>query len=319
MFHRQPIKQKRYAKLTFHLLVAVLVFLLGLRNVLLGPLDGLLDDVAGDALVLPSGLLAEPGHLQLEGLVLSLVVEGMDDPGQLLDSLPDGDVLGGILPVVEGELLHLGLGWLPSLPGGAGEVPVGHAGGLDHVQSVFLGLVVVGRHQGRRAEGAEGAVQGEVVHVGRQPVGQDGRGDLGAVSLLVSDGLVTGPIHDLPGVGDEAGDGHPVGLIDAVNSAVAGGEEHLVQDGLLDRQDDPVPALEAEGRAAVLDGLGGVLHLENAPIRRKRRGGKVVSAACRHDWLLRAGGGSCACSTGAGAGDTSARTTRSTLRCSPKT
>ena len=132
--------------------------------------------------------------------------------------------------------------------------------------------------------------------------------------LLVSDGLVTGPIHDLPGVGDEAGDGHPVGLIDAVNSAVAGGEEHLVQDGLLDRQDDPVPALEAEGRAAVLDGLGGVLHLENAPIRRERRGGKVVSAACRHDWLLRAGGGSCACSTGAGAGDTSARTLRSKLK-----
>ena len=101
--------------------------------------------------------------------------------------------------------------------------------------------------------------------------------------LLVSDGLVAGPIHDLSGIGDEPSDGQPMGLIDAVNSAVAGGEEHLVQDGLLDRQDDAVAALEAEGRAAVLDGLGGVLDLEYAPVRRKGRGGEVVSAACRHD------------------------------------
>ena len=159
----------------------------------------------------------------------------------------------------------------------------------------------------RRARGRPTAWLNKMQHITRITPHEHSR-------LLVSDGLVTGPIHDLPGVGDEAGDGHPVGLIDAVNSAVAGGEEHLVQDGLLDRQDDPVPALEAEGRAAVLDGLGGVLHLENAPIRRERRGGKVVSAACRHDWLLRAGGGSCACSTGAGAGDTSARTLRSKLK-----
>ena len=100
--------------------------------------------------------------------------------------------------------------------------------------------------------------------------------------LLVSDGLVAGPIHNLPGVGNKAGDGHPMGLIDAVDSAVTRGEKHLVQDGLLDRKDDAIAALEAEGRTAVLDGLGGVLDLENAPVRRESRGGEVVSAACRH-------------------------------------
>ena len=190
----QIIKTEHYEiagmiKLTLHLLITVLVLLLGLLDVLLGPLDGLLDDVAGDALVLPSGLLAEPGHLQLEGLVLGLVVKGMNDPGQLLDSLPDGDVLGGIVPVVESELLHLGLGRLPSLPGGAGEVPVGHSRGLDHVEGVFLGLVVVGCHQGRGTEGSEGTVQGEVMHVCRQPIGQDGRGDFGAVPDVIAGGF----------------------------------------------------------------------------------------------------------------------------------
>ena len=163
------------------LVLTLLVFFFRFCDVLLCPFNRFTDNIPRHAPVLPVAIRAQPAHLQLEGLILSLVVQGVYHPGQLPHTLPHVNILG-LVRLVQVQLLHLGLPRLPTLPRGASEILVGDAGRLHHVQRVLLGLRVVRRQESRGAERAERAVEGEVMDVGRHSVGEDGGRDLGAVT-----------------------------------------------------------------------------------------------------------------------------------------
>jgi hypothetical protein len=69
--------------------------------------------------------------------------------------------------------------------------------------------------------------------------------------------------------------------VDGGDALVGVGLEQLGCDDLLDSQHDAVLAPDADGGAAVLDGLDGVLDLEVAPIGGEDGVGEVVARAYR--------------------------------------
>ena len=114
--------------------------------------------------------------------------------------------------------------------------------------------------------------------VGRDTTGQDLGGNGGAVRLLIIARFVSRPADNLPAVTDEAGHRHSGVTVHSVDASAGGfADEHFVRQRLLHRQDDAVATAQAEGRAGVFHGFGGVFDLEDAAIRREGGGGEVVA------------------------------------------
>jgi hypothetical protein len=57
-------------------------------------------------------------------------------------------------------------------------------------------------------------------------------------------------------------------VVDARDPAIGTGHEQLALDELLDGENDAILDAQANGRTSVLDGLPGVLHLEEAAVGR---------------------------------------------------
>lgn len=64
-----------------------------------------------------------------------------------------------------------------------------------------------------------------------------------------------------------------------MNSPIGSGQNHPRSNQLLNTQHDSILAFDADDRAAVVNGLGGVLDLENSAVRRERRHREIVASA----------------------------------------
>mmetsp|Transcript_5 Transcript_5/g.15 ORF Transcript_5/g.15 Transcript_5/m.15 type:complete len:225 (-) Transcript_5:164-838(-) len=220
--------------------------------------------------MLPPGPLAQPRHLQLKRLILRTIMKRMNNLRQLLHPLGHIDHAG--LPAIglfgiDGQFLHFGPRGLTAPSGGGSEVFVGDARGFDHVEGVLLGGGVVGGDEGGGSEGAEGAVEGEVVDVGGDAVREGFGGDFGAVCFIVIDSLVPRPIHNLPSIANKPRNRHAAVLIHRVNPPPRRRRhQHLILQRLFHREDDAVTASQSERRPGILDGFGGVFYLEDAAV-----------------------------------------------------
>merc|ERR1719291_197011 len=117
-------------------------------------------------LVLRGG--ADPGHLELEVLVL-LVVDLVQD----LRAVHQGLLAGQVVPHRGEELLELGLGVLLALPGGRAAVLGDHALGLDAEQRRLLRVLVDAAEQHGAAEGADRPVERVGVDEEADALGQE--------------------------------------------------------------------------------------------------------------------------------------------------
>jgi hypothetical protein len=158
-----------------------------------------------------------------------------------------GDEEEGFLAGELGEvrLLELRLGDLAALSGGAAAVAEVVPRGLEHEEAEPVELVVGGDDLGR-SEGPHRVVERVRVEVQRKPVGEGPAGDGHAEIFEELAGLVAGVGHEVPAVGDLAGDDHAHGSVDVVDAFVGVLDEQLGDDLLLGAEDDTVAALNAE-------------------------------------------------------------------------
>ena len=107
-----------------------------------------------------------------------------------------------------------------------------------------------------------------------------GKNDNDYSRLLVIGCLLPGPVHDLPAVSHETRDRHPGVLVDGVHPpSRRPRDEHPILQWLLDAQHHAVGASQSQGRPGILDGLGGVLDLEDATVGGESRRGEIVSGS----------------------------------------
>mmetsp|Transcript_71487 Transcript_71487/g.209958 ORF Transcript_71487/g.209958 Transcript_71487/m.209958 type:complete len:262 (-) Transcript_71487:64-849(-) len=251
--------------------------LLGLDHLLRLGLGGL-QELRRDDAVLVVGCRADPGHLKLEFLIL-LVVNLVQDPCRVHEGL----LAGQLLAKAGEELLNLGLGGLRALAAGSPLVLVHQARRLDAEERRLLGLLVDAAQEHCAAEGPDRPVQRVGVDEHAQALSEDLGGHLLVVRALVLLRLRPRPGNKLPRVCEESGHGHaraPVNGEDALHGAR---HQHLGEQELLHGKDDAVLAADRQCGAAVLDGLPGILHLEDATVRREGGDREVVAGTgARH-------------------------------------
>lgn len=88
--------------------------------------------------------------------------------------------------------------------------------------------------------------------------------------------LDAGMVDEGPGVGDQTAHGGPDVGVDLGDLLHGGGVEEGAGQALLDGQDATALGLEADGRRAELDGLDGILDLEEAALRAEGVDSSVV-------------------------------------------
>lgn len=167
-------------------------------------------------------------------------------------------------------ILQLSLRTLTSAPNSLRIIPVESPTGLGMVQA--RAILVVARNEQRDAKRP---AHDALLAVGAlaEPQGQvaDGLGaGLDPQALVVVEGVAlaldAGVLDHAPGVGLQAGHGAANVAVDLDNLLDGRGLEQGGGDALLDAEDDALVGGDADGRAAQLDGLEGVLNLEEAAL-----------------------------------------------------
>mmetsp|Transcript_44677 Transcript_44677/g.95070 ORF Transcript_44677/g.95070 Transcript_44677/m.95070 type:complete len:295 (-) Transcript_44677:81-965(-) len=218
-------------------------------------------------------LVIPPHHRDAPVLLRQLPVPG-DAPDQRPQRVHDQLVppAPGKGPVV---LLQVRPPRLGSRPDGRGVALVHVPGraGLVHVRPVLVEARQEQPHAvGPPHVGLGGALV-PVGEVGREPPRGHGR----AVDVLVVEALVPHPLGEGARVGGEAGDAHGDVIVDLEYLLLVGGQ---LGHGALERADDRVGVgAEGDARGSLLHGLHGVLHLEEAALRRPHRHVGIVHVA----------------------------------------
>ena len=85
--------------------------------------------------------------------------------------------------------------------------------------------------------------------------------------LVIIGTFFSRPIDNLPSIAHKPRNCNTTMRVYSVYPTTAIGQEHLVQDWLLNAEDDAIAAFEAEGCSCVFNRFGCVFHLEDTSVR----------------------------------------------------